>query len=75
MDQAQGAAMALWKVRTKEEAIFFGSRGRKKLDPYACNEPYLCYYWCPYRKWFMRRPCPFLSKHECETYILMCGML
>jgi len=67
--------MALWKVETQDEYISFGDRRRRRLYAEACNEPFKDFYWCPTRKWFMKSPCPFVCRLECDNFKHMCGAI
>ncbi len=65
----------LWKVIAAGDHIAFGGKRRRKLHPDACNEPFKDFYWCPRRKWFSKKPCPFLNRLECDNFKAMCGAL
>ena len=67
--------MALWQVRTEGEYIELGFFRRKKLNSQGCNEPFKDRFWCPKRKWFLKSPCPFINKKECDNYKRLCGAL
>ncbi len=65
----------LWEVRMDAEAIRFGSRSRRRLTHDGCNEPFMNAYWCPRRRWFGPKPCPFANRLECHNFMRMCGAL
>ena len=70
-----GEAMQVWQVGTEGNVINLGGHRRRMLTRQGCNEPFKGSFWCPRRKWFRREPCPFVNKHECNTYYKLCGAL
>ena len=67
--------MPIWKFTVLGGEIQYGRKRRKSLSKYGCNEPFKDRYWCPKRQWFKKSPCPFINRHECENFELMCGSL
>lgn len=73
--KAREATMSVWRFETREKVVRAGDYERKMLTPDGCNEPFKNRFWCPKRGWFLREPCPFVNKQECDTYKRMCGSL
>ncbi len=67
--------MTIWRAWTDGSVIHLGDSKRRMLTRQGCNEPFLESYWCPRRKWFRKEPCPFVNKHECNTYYKLCGSI
>lgn len=67
--------MALWKVNMDGKYVHFGPVRRRRLTTNGCNEPFSDRYWCPRKKWFLREPCPFVNRRECDNYIKMTGSI
>jgi len=67
--------MSVWQFRVLANEVWIGKRHRLALTRTGCNEPFKDRYWCPSRRWFLRSPCPFLSRNECTTFKGMCGSL
>ncbi len=65
--------MAIWKFTLQSKTVRHGGTDRPQLTADGCNEPFKDRYWCPQRHWFMREACPFLNRHECYNFELMCG--
>jgi len=38
----------------------------------GCNEPWKNHFWCPRQKWFMKTPCVFINKFECQLFENQC---
>jgi hypothetical protein len=67
--------MPVWKFSVNEGETTYGNKKRKSLSKKGCNEPFRNRYWCPKLQWFRKTPCPFINRHECETFEVMCGSL
>ena len=67
--------MTIWRARTEDNVFHLGETRRRMLTQNGCNEPFHDSFWCPKRKWFRREPCPFVNKHECNTYYKLCGSI
>ncbi len=65
--------MSVWKFSVQGDTVEFGKKKRQRLTKNGCNEPYKNRYWCPKQQWFSKEPCPFINRHECENYDVMCG--
>ena len=67
--------MAVWSASAENNIIRFGSKSRTMITASGCNEPFKNSFWCPERKWFSKKPCPFTCKGECDNYRRMCGAI
>jgi hypothetical protein len=67
--------MALWMVSPGNGTIRFGSKSREMITPTGCNEPFKNSFWCPGKKWFSKKPCPFTCRQECDNFRRMCGAI
>ncbi len=65
----------IWTFSIDNNRVTCGSRQRTQLSANGCNEPFKNRYWCPKTQWFMKEPCPFINRRECENYRAMCGSL
>jgi hypothetical protein len=65
--------MTIWRFSVKEKEVSYGSRKRKLLTQKGCNEPFKDRFWCPKQEWFIKEPCPFINRRECENFSIMSG--
>ena len=65
--------MSVWKFSIQGDIVTQGGKQRKKITREGCNEPFKDRYWCPKAQWFKKEHCPFVNRHECENFELMCG--
>jgi hypothetical protein len=67
--------LKVWRFKIKDDTIISGNKIRKKISRNGCNEPFKDRFWCPKMQWFKREQCPFMNRHECENFEIMCGSL
>lgn len=65
--------MTLWKFEVTGDVVSYGTKNRRKVTDRGCNEPFKDRYWCPKKQWFSRESCPFVNRHECENFEMMCS--